>query len=78
MCCCERGRRVVPAVAPSLSRSKTQAKLITSWRRALNAYGVALEEEQRYFSQSELMELQQHLAADRRWLERLAAIRNFP
>jgi hypothetical protein len=38
----------------------------------------ALECEHRYFSPFELKQLEQHLAADRRWLHDFAAIRNFP
>jgi hypothetical protein len=58
----------------------THARLIEDWRRALDAFAVALhgEGEERYFSPSELKRLERHLAADRRWLEYFAVIRAFP
>ena len=56
----------------------THAELVRDWRAALDAFGVALDHERRYYSQSELKQLEQHLADDRRWLARFAAIRSFP
>jgi hypothetical protein len=60
------------------SPTVTQAELVASWRRTLDAFGCALACEKRYFSPGELKELERHLAADRRWLERFSAIRSFP
>jgi hypothetical protein len=69
----------VAAPAPTCN-TVTYAQLVRDWRSALDAFGAALadEGEQRYFSPSELRELERHLAAERRWLTRFAAIRNFP
>ncbi len=59
-------------------RPITHARLIRDWQRTLDAFGAALESERRYFSRLELKELERHLAADRRWLERFATIHSFP
>jgi len=61
-------------------RPLTHAQLVRDWRRTLDAFGDALEDEdeKRYFSAAELKELELHLSADRRWLRHFAAIRSFP
>lgn len=71
-----RGYRAARVFRPS--PTVTQAQLVESWRRTLDAFDCALECEQRYFSPDELKALERHLAADRRWLERFGAIRSFP
>jgi hypothetical protein len=77
--CFERGRLAVPPVVSSrTSRAITHARLVADWRKTLDAFDDALECEHRYFSPAELRQLTQHLAADRRWLQHFAAIRNFP
>jgi hypothetical protein len=86
--CFERGRLGVPPAASSRTcRSArlptrvppiTHAQLIRDWRTTLDAFGEALGSERRYFRPVELRDLAQHLAADRRWLQHFAAIRNFP
>jgi hypothetical protein len=79
-----RGYRAARVSRPSTGRAPdraptiTQVELVASWRRTLDAFGRALEGEKRYLSPAELKELERHLAADRRWLERFAAIRSFP
>jgi hypothetical protein len=60
------------------SRTITHAQLVASWRRALDAFGEALESDDRYLTPTELKQLERELSADRRWLERFAAIRSFP
>jgi precorrin-6B methylase 1 len=59
-------------------RTITHAQLVASWRRALDAFGEALESDDRYLTPTELKQLERELSADRRWLERFAAIRSFP
>jgi hypothetical protein len=61
-----------------VSGMPTHAQLVRDWRCTLDAFGDALGAERRYFSPSELKRLELHLAADRRWLQHFAAIRNFP
>jgi hypothetical protein len=58
----------------------THAQLIRDWRRTLDAFADALddEEEKRHFSPFELKQLGRHLAEDRRWLRRFAALHSFP
>ncbi len=70
---------VVPDVtsARTSSRGPLDARLIASWRRALDAFGDALSADKRYYSTVELKELERELAADRRWLEHFSAIRSF-
>lgn len=60
--------------------SITHAQLIRDWRKTLDAFADALEdeEEKRDFSPSELKQLGRHLDADRRWLRHFAALRSFP
>ena len=60
------------------ARPITRALLIRDWRKTLDAFGEALDYEEHSFSPSELKQLEQRLAADRRWLQHFAAIRNFP
>jgi hypothetical protein len=60
------------------SRRITHAQLVASWRRALDAFGDALESDDRYLARTELQLLERELSADRRWLERFASIRSFP
>ena len=64
--------------AAVLPRAITHAQLVHDWRCTLDAFDDALGAERRYFSPSELKQLELHLAADRRWLQQFAAIRNFP
>jgi len=68
------------AVLPRPGRSITHARLVEDWRRTLDVFGAALEDEDedRYFTPAELGQLERKLAADRRWLEHFAAIRSFP
>jgi hypothetical protein len=67
------------AVASSpISSPVTHARLVADWRKTLDAFGDALECDDRYLAPLELQRLGRHLAADRRWLERFAAIRSFP
>jgi hypothetical protein len=61
-----------------LPRAITRAQLIRDWGETLDAFGEALDHEDRYYSPAELRELERHLAADRRWLKHFAAIRSFP
>jgi hypothetical protein len=56
----------------------THAQLVASWRRALDAFGEALESDDRYLTPTELNWLKRELSADRQWLERFAALRSFP
>jgi transposase-like protein len=60
-------------VAAVLPRAITQAQLIRDWRETLDAFGEALEHEDRYYTRPELKELERRLAADRRWLEGMTA-----
>jgi len=64
--------------AAVLPRAITHAQLVHDWGCTLDAFDDALGAERRYFSPSELKQLELHLAADRRWLQQFAAIRNFP
>jgi hypothetical protein len=64
-----------PAVLP---RAITHRQLVRDWRTTLDAFGVALDHEGRYYTPSELKQLERHLADDRRWLAHFAAIRDFP
>jgi hypothetical protein len=69
----------VAAVLPRAANGPvTHARLIADWRRTLDAFGEALASDRSYLSTYELKELEQHLAADRRWLRDFAAIRSFP
>jgi len=74
------GAAVLPRAAKLDGRGRriTHAQLIRDWGRTLDAFGEALEDEERYFSASELNQLERHLASDRRWLGQFAAIRSFP
>ena len=56
----------------------THAQLVRDWRATLDAFGEALEFERRYLTPFELKQFERHLAADRRWLRRFAAVRTFP
>jgi hypothetical protein len=64
--------------AAVLPRAITHAQLVHDWRKTLDAFGEALQHEHRYYSSSELKDIEQHLSADRRWLEHFASIRSFP
>lgn len=67
------------AVLPRAGRGPvTHARLIADWRKTLDAFGEALASDRSYLSSYRLKELEQHLAADRRWLRDFAAIRSFP
>jgi hypothetical protein len=69
----------VAALLPCAARRPvTHARLIADWRRALDAFGEALASDRPYLSSSEAHQLEQRLAADRRWLRDFAAIRSFP
>ena len=67
-------RRGVTGRTPAI----THSQLVWDWRSTLDAFGDALGAEKRYFSPLELKRLELHLAADRRWLQHFAAIRDFP
>jgi hypothetical protein len=69
----------VAAVLPRAARGPvTHARLVTDWVRTLDAFGEALASDRSYLSSYQLKQLEQHLAADRRWLRDFAAIRSFP
>jgi hypothetical protein len=81
-CCSERDCLPVSVAAPARTCRPAPPigpeQLIRDWRRALDAFGVALAEEKRHFAPAELKQLERHLADERRWLEHFASIRNFP
>jgi hypothetical protein len=67
-----------PRCAQPTGRPITHQQLVASWARALSAAAGALDADEPFFSRDELQHHEQALSAERRWLERFAAIRRFP
>jgi hypothetical protein len=74
-------RRRAPRLQPRCNAGPptiTHGQLVASWRRALDAFGEALESDNRYLTPTQLKQLKRELSADRQWLEQFAALRSFP